>query len=814
MSRIYRRLSRKGTYTLKKIELVFLLCLFISSILIAQETSSVVNIEWENLKHAWIATWISHPTASPLNYGIFHFRKSFELGEVPESMKIHVSADNRYRLYVNGQYVCNGPARGDRLFWRYETVDISTFLKRGKNVIAALVFNFGENKPVAQHSYRTAFILQADEKKQFFVNTGEDWKVIKNYAYSPIPITESITHGFYAVSPGDCIQGDKYPWDWEKIEYDDSKWLKPKVMLRGVGRGYMHGEGWYLTPRTIPLMEEKYEYLNKVVRTSGIEADDGFITGGANLVIPPQSKVSILLDRTVLTMGYPQLKVSAGKGSFIKITYCEALFDSSGQKGHRDDIAGKNAEGIYDIFKPDGGDNRVFEPLWLRTFRYAQLDIETTSQPLTITSFANLFTAYPFCQRATFECEDMTIETIWKTGWRTARLCAQETYYDCPYYEQLQYIGDTRIQALISLYNSGDDRLIRNALELFDNSRISDGITLSRYPSNVDQFIPPFSLWWIAMVHDYYMLVNDTEFVRQFLPGMRAVLDYFYRFLESNNLLAGIEWFQFVDWANKWPWGVPPGVDLGHSAILSLQYVYALQRAAELFKYFGKTKEAAEYTQIALNIQNAVRANCYVSSCGLYADTPEKVNFSQHVNILAILTDTAPQDYQKIIMQNILTNPGLTQCTLYFRFYLFRALKKAGMGDLYLDQLEPWSTALQFGLTTFPENPIGNRSVVGTRSDCHAWSATPCYDLLAIVCGIEPAQPGFKTVKIQPAMGKLNWLKGSMPHPKGQIIVELKKQNTNGLKGEVQLPEGLTGDLLWKDKSMFLKSGSNDLFFD
>ena len=102
-----------------------------------------------------------------------------------------------------------------------------------------------------------------------------------------------------------------------------------------------------------------------------------------------------------------------------------------------------------------------------------------------------------------------------------ARLDAVETYMDCPYYEQLRYVGDTRIQAMVSLYNTGDDRLMRNAITQINYSRMAEGITLSRYPTAKAQEIPTFSLRWIGMLHDYYIYRNDPSFVKQFIPGAK-----------------------------------------------------------------------------------------------------------------------------------------------------------------------------------------------------------------------------------------------------------------------------------------------------
>ncbi len=160
-------------------------------------------------------------------------------------------------------------------------------------------------------------------------------------------------------------------------------------------------------------------------------------------------------------------------------------------------------------------------PLWWRTWRYLDLDITTGSDPLTLESLKAHFTAYPFEERANFQSGDPDLDKIWQTSWRTARVDAHETYMDTPYYEQLQYVGDTRIQALISYTVAGDDRLGRQAITAFDQSRIPEGITRSRYPSNLPQNIPTFSLLWIGMLHDYWMYRPDPQFVSDELPGTR-----------------------------------------------------------------------------------------------------------------------------------------------------------------------------------------------------------------------------------------------------------------------------------------------------
>ena len=173
--------------------------------------------------------------------------------------------------------------------------------------------------------------------------------------------------------------------------------------------------------------------------------------------------------------------------------------------------------------------------------------------------------------RARFDSDLPWLANVWEMDWRGARLCAWETYFDTPYYEQLQYVGDTRVQSLISLYMTGDDRLVRQAITHFDLSRIPDGITASRYPSDLGQYIPTFSLIWVAMVHDYWMHRDDPEFVRALLPGVRSVIGWFERRVDDTGLLGSIPWWPYVDWAPEWPGGVPPGGRDGHSAMITLQ---------------------------------------------------------------------------------------------------------------------------------------------------------------------------------------------------------------------------------------------------
>jgi hypothetical protein len=436
------------------------------------------------------------------------------------------------------------------------------------------------------------------------------------------------------------------------------------------------------------------------------------------------------------------------------------------------------------------------------------MTIETAAEPLTVHDFYGNFTGYPFKERGSFVCDDARLSDIWTVGWRTARLCAYETYFDCPYYEQMQYVGDTRIQGLVSLYVAGDDRLLRNAITLYDHSRISEGLTQSRVPSSRPQIITTFSLFWIDMVHDYWMHRDDPAFIEARLMGIEAVLDWFEKRLDAKTgMLGGLPYWSFVDWPDEWPWdndkhlgGQPDGAADGGSSIVTLQLVCSLNHAAEVFAAFGKKTLADHYRALARNLKAATRQHCWDAPRRLLADTPERKAFSQHANVLAVLSGCVEGEEAKALVVQLNTEKGLTQCTQYFRFYLLRAMKAVGLGDQYVSMLQPWHEMLARGLTTFAERPDP------TRSDCHAWSASPNYEFLATVCGIEPATPGFKTVKIEPHLGYLTHVQGTVPHPAGDIEVTLTRSE-KGIEGEVTLPDALSGQFLWQGRTLALHPG-------
>ncbi|WP_204985850.1 hypothetical protein [Mucilaginibacter psychrotolerans] len=299
--------------------------------------ASAQNINPSLLSRQWKASWITVPNQPVQGYGVYYFSKSVDLPTKPAKFVVHVSADNRYKLYVNHTLVSLGPARGDTYYWNYETVDIAPYLTGGKNNIAAEVWNDGEYRPEAQISQQTAFILQGDTGIEEVLNTDNSWKCIRNDAYKPVLGVGYST--YYVAGPGELLDMHKTINNWQD---NDKGWLNAQKIDRGNPKGFTNAFGWMLVPSSLPQMELKQQRLAAVRKASGVTVPTTFLSGNAPLTIPANTKASLLLDQSFLTNAYLNLNFSGGDNAGISLTYCESPM--------------KNVGNTYQIVKPNRND--------------------------------------------------------------------------------------------------------------------------------------------------------------------------------------------------------------------------------------------------------------------------------------------------------------------------------------------------------------------------------------------------------------------------------------------------------------------------
>jgi len=612
---------------------------------------------------------------------------------------------------------------------------------------------------------------------------------------------------YYVAGATERVDGVRYLWGWEQPGFDDTAWLAAVTLVPGAPQGVESHEKWLLTPSPVPLPAETPQRFARVARAEGATVPAGFLSGSGAVTLAPHSHATVLLDQQVLTTGYPVVVTSGGRGGTIRATYSEALYGENRSKGDRNQIEGKRVAGVWDEFLPDGGPRRVFRPLWVRTWRYVELQIDSGDEPLTVEDIRSGRCGFPAARTARFDSGRPMLQDIWDAGWRTLQLSAQDVFVSDLYWERIQYVGDTKLQALAWLAATGDEKLYRQALEQFDASRAPFGLTQSRFPADLEQYTPLYSLAWVTMAHDFWRYRRDDAFLRQFLPGIRQVLAWYEGQETRDGLIPPLFHLDFVDSSYSSQRAAivrsegQPGMT-PHS----LFYAMALADAADLFAYFGQEAEARHYRGKAAAVTEAVRRLCWDQGRQLLADTPAKRFFSQQANILAILTDAVPSPDQAGLLDRLLADKSLAQIQMYFRYYLGRAFAKVNQGDRYLENLGPWERMIANGMTTFGEmddNP---------RSECHPWSATPVYELLTTVAGIQPDSPGFQTVRIAPSLGSLTRLEASMPHPAGMIEVILERSGSSGLKATVHLPAGLHGTFVWRGQSVAVE-GNRELSF-
>jgi alpha-L-rhamnosidase len=742
--------------------------------------------------------WITHAEAAKTTPIVLHFRREWNVDAPPKAFLINITADNRFIFFINGNRVASGPSTSSIGQWRYSELDIAPFLRRGRNVASAAVWNFGDVAPLAQSIVATGFRLGGEP-----ISTGASgWRVKIDAGHTASKGSAQIPWQYYVASAPEIIDARKADWDWTEDTETGAGWQDAVAAPDMAARA--------LVADPLPAQLYRPAAPGAVVRTSQ-PLGDRF--PAHPVVVPANSKATFLIKRDAMISAYPQLQVSGGKGATLKLAYSEALYEAPNKKSDRELIGDRQVLGIFDTFIADGA-RRTFAPLWWRTWRFAELQVSTGTDPLTIEAFRVYETGYPFQQVASFKSSDPSLNAIWEIGWRTLRVDAHETFMDSSYWEQLQYTGDTRLEMLISYAVAGDPRLALQAIEAFAASNADGGLVWGAAPSRSANVIATFSLAWVGMLLDWHEQQPDPAPVVRHLPRMRMVLDWFEPFLNSEGLLGRNPQWNFIDWAGQ-PWDdrtkFPSWGKRGGSCLMTAMWLGALRQGAILEAAHGDAARAAADTSRADRARSAIREHCWDAKRGLFADNPDRDVFSQHMNTFAVLYDIATPGEAPAILERIVVAgkgidapPGMFTSTYYFAWYLVRAFEHAGLSHRYVDLLQTWRELLNLHYTTWPE------SRGDTRSDTHAWSAHPTADLLGIVAGIRPAAPGYARLRVAPVLGTLSSLDATAATPHGPVSVRYRIVN-EVLTADLEVPSGLPGEFIWNGRAHPLRAGHNRL---
>lgn len=763
--------------------------------------------------YIWTPQWTAEDDRCPR---IVYFRKSFTLETIPEKLELRISANSRYKLYLNGKFVQAGPQKGTAEYAYVDTADLSAWVTAGENTAAVEVLRYPEARAQRNDSlYHGIYpCLFLDGHPELDGKTGWKCRLAQQVALQGEPFRPAPIHAMEQVTASAELAG------WKLPGYDDSAWAdaKPYTVLE-TGKPEVP---FFNKPSIIPHQQHTDKRFAGVVcvreSADAQQAEqrwNALLQQGQPLEVPANSTQTVELDAGALECGYLLLSLSGGAGAKITLLPAESYvypqpprqtprgpMPVAPKKGDRTDWKNGVLTGIRHSYQAAGYGTadcaEEYEPYWFSTFRYLRVEIRTAAQPLCLHGLSYRTTGYPLEVQTHATTSDESFAAIWDICERTLRRCMHETYFDCPYYEQLQYSMDSRSEILFTYQTAADDRLARQCMEAFRCSQRSDGMIQASAPATVPNIIPGFSIYYILMVHDHMMYFGDKALVRHHMNCINGILDFFDGHLGANGMVESVggmlyakPYWSFVDWSTHWnnTAGVPSVSQKGSGAITmeSLLYLYGLQKAAELADFLGRSQQADEYRSRATALADAIRAHSFGECEGavLVQDGPGVDDYSVHCQVFAILTGLVGPEQGKTMLETVYGKPEYPQASVSFSFYLFRALEQIGCYEKADQMWDLWRRMVQNNLTTTVENDTDE------RSDCHAWSACMLYELPAAYLGVRPAAPGYAKIAVRPQMGHLTSASGDVITPKGMVHVEWTRTPQGECELHYTLPDGM-----------------------
>ena len=785
-----------------------------------EERFSRGNVNLRVQQPADEADWIWIDDAGPAGKDIDAVRFEADFTSSGDALVVDVSADERFVLFLDGREIARGPHKGVVNHWYYETYEI-TGLARGTHRMEAVAYRMGDAAPRAVLTSGVGgFLVKASGAYDSALTTGRGaWRARR---ISGTEMGGFVDGGWYAVAEECRVRGTGILDPGAAGKATSVRKVRKRIVDNGGGVSL---PGWALFPTERPDQIAREvrpgrfvagQPLFKAGTNSFYSASDAafplnagmndLLSAGRAVTIPAHSSARFAWYLGDYVCCHPMLKTSGGRGAEIRWGWAESIRDRNGHRGNRTELDGKRfASAIRDTFLPDGRANAEFAIPWWRCGRWCEFEVRTAGEPLVINALFLLETRYPLECRASFACDDPSIAAIWDICRSGVENCMHETYMDCPYYEQQMYPGDTRVVMLIVDALSGDPRLTRFGVGLFDYARRENGLVPMNFPCRTVQDSATYSLCWVAMLGDYALWQGGDAWLKARLPGMRHTLHAILGFADETGLLASLPGWSFMDWVEDWNHGVAPDGEFGRSAANNLLAVYALGLAARAEETSGDRAMASYWRARGKTLADAVMRVFWDERRGLVADTSAKDRFSEHAQCLALLSGILPPDRERRVVDGLFTAPDFARTTVYFSHYLFDTFFKYGRADLFLKRLDLWRNYVKIGLKTPLEAPGSH-----ARSDCHAWGSHPIYHLLTGVAGMRPASSGFGSLEIAPQPGGLKRINASMPTPKGMASVALRFAD-GGVSGTVDVPKGLPAKFVWNGRTVDLASGRNEI---
>ncbi|MBN2980760.1 MULTISPECIES: alpha-L-rhamnosidase [Cohnella] len=683
---------------------------------------------------AWQAKWIADPEFAALQpISLLHkeqeagpsfahpeqlrnrhmlVRKTFSLAAAPARAVLRISADDYYKLYVNGRFVGQGPAQGYPFHYNYNEWDVGSYLAAGDNVIAVHVYYQGiVNRAYNSGDLRQGTIAELHADEELLLATDRTWKfrIAGHYGGGDGETVGYETQFLENIDQRLAVPG------WQEAGFPDDDWQEPAERPDA---------DYAFAPQPVPAVCVYRVAPERVVRLA---------------------EGRYLLDFGRELTGQFEMEARGRPGERIEVRYGEELADDGSSVRYELRCNCRYRE----IWTLSGREDK-FEPFEYKAFRYVELD--GPDEALRPDSFAAVVRHYPLDESACrLETDDPLLRRIWDICLRGVQLCAQENYVDCPSREKGQYLGDNTVMGHTHMYIGGDMRLFKKAIRDFALSAAVCPGLLAVAPGHFMQEIADFSLQWPMQLLLYYRHSGDEAFLLEMLPVAEGVLDYFRKYARPDGLLENVkEKWNLVDWPDNlrdgYDFPLTRPVGDGCHNVVNAFYIGCVQTVQEIRDFLGVPCED-ELPKLKRAFVDAF----YRGSAGLFADSDVSGHSSLHANVLPLLFGIAPPESVRPIVA--LIREKRLSCGVYMSYFVLKALAACGETDLIYELImcedeRSWANMVREGATSCFE--AWGKEQKWNTSLCHGWASAPIPVLIEDIIGLKPAAPGWANVDFRP----------------------------------------------------------------
>ncbi len=504
-----------------------------------------------------------------------------------------------------------------------------------------------------------------------------------------------------------------------------------------------------------------------------VEAPDALMhDNAACTVVSPAADgdIELLYDLGVQTVGYYSIDLVADEGTVVDVF----SFEYINQAGELQ-LTWGNRNGMRYVCKQG---RNTFTSLRRRAGRYLFVILRNMRGPVRIRKVEAIESTYPVSHEGRFACSDKSLDRVWEMSERTLKLCMEDTFTDCPLYEQTLWVGDARNEAMFALHTFGATDLAKRCAEIAGQSVERYPMVGCQVPSTWDCILPAWSFLWGISLWDYYFFTGDKAFIRKMWPYAKKNLREAQKRCTHRGLFSAPYW-NLLEWST---------IDDQHKTVThnGMLLVGAIDAAHACAKVLGDKTSIAWLKKFraqqvkALNALWDSKKKSYLDSVN-DADIPS-AHTSQHNNFLSILHNVVEKKNYRAALQNSIAPPeGMTRVASGFAsMFHYEALDKAGESEAILDSIrEEYRTMLEADATTvwevFPTS-LARPGGFPTRSHCHAWSSAPVYFLPRVILGIRQTAVAGEAYTISPWLSNLKYASGRVVGAMGGVEVHWEKK--------------------------------------